>query len=88
MYTKCIYKIEKTEKVSKHVHPLTSELYLNDQISPNTKQTKQEIYKYYSLQTGFDRNNHHCLTQPPQKRFWAAGNAWSLYTLFQILYPV
>lgn len=70
------------------IHLHTSELHLNNQILPNTQGTKQEIYKYHSLQTGFDRNNYHCLTQILQTRFWAAGNAASLYTLFQILYLV
>lgn len=81
-------ELRKLLSVNICIHLHTSELYLNDQILPNTQGSKQKIYKYYSLQKVFDRNNHQCPTQPPQMRFWAAGSTASLYTLFQNLYPV
>lgn len=52
------------------------------------KEVSKKIYKYYSLEKGFGRNNHQCPTQPLQMRFWAAGSTASLYTLFQNLHPV
>lgn len=52
----------------------TNELHLNNQMLPNTQGSKQKIYKYYSLEKGFDRKSYQCSTQLLQMKFWAAGS--------------